>query len=92
LTNILSIIRSGKGNEGGILIQTKFRDDKVEIRFLTTDFDEKLKQENIKNNKDMNLRIVNNIMTNHEGELFIDSEVTNGTVIILSFPIRRNLG
>ena len=37
LTNILSIIRAGKGNEGGILIQTKYRDEKVEIRFLTTD-------------------------------------------------------
>ncbi|MGA7723519.1 MAG: histidine kinase dimerization/phospho-acceptor domain-containing protein [Ignavibacteriaceae bacterium] len=92
LTNILSIIRAGKGNEGGILIQTKYRDEKVEIRFLTTDMDEKLKQENLKNNKDMNLRIINNIMSNHEGDLFIDSDNTNGTVIILSFPLKRNLG
>jgi len=92
LTNILSVIRSGKGNEGGILIQTKYRDEKVEIRFLTTDLDEKLKQENLKNNKDMNLRIINNIMANHEGELFIDSDYNNGTVIIVSFPIKRNLG
>ena len=54
--------------------------------------DEKLKQENLKNNKDMNLRIINNIMSNHEGDLFIDSDNTNGTVIILSFPLKRNLG
>jgi K+-sensing histidine kinase KdpD len=92
LTNIFSIIRSEKGNEGGILIQTKYRDEKVEIKFLTTDFEENLKQGNIKSNKDMNLRIINNIMSNHEGELFIDSDKTNGTVINLSFPIKRNLG
>jgi K+-sensing histidine kinase KdpD len=92
LTNIFSVIRSEKGNEGGILIQTKYRDEKVEIRFLTTDYEEKLKQENLKNIKDMNLRILNNIMATHEGDLFIDSDKTNGTVIILSFPIKRNIG
>jgi signal transduction histidine kinase len=92
LTIIFSVIRSGKGNEGGILIQTKYRDEKVEIRFLTTDFEENLKQDNLKNLKDMNLRIINNIMTSHEGELFIDSDTTNGTAIILSFPTKRNLG
>jgi signal transduction histidine kinase len=92
LTNIFSIIRSKKGNEGGILIQTKYRDEKVEIKFLTTDYDENLKQENLKNNKDINLKIINNIMTSHEGELFIDSNDTNGTIINLSFPIKRNLG
>lgn len=92
LTNIFSMIRSQKGNEGGILIQTKYRDEKVEIKFLTTDCEEDLKQENLRNNKDINLKIINNIMASHEGELFIDSNDTNGTIINLSFPIKRNLG
>ncbi len=92
LTNVFSFIRAGKKNEGGILIQTKYWNEKVEIRFLTTDYKENLKKENLKNIKDINLRIINNIMVNHEGKIFIDSNNTNGTVIILSFPTKRDIG
>ncbi len=92
MTNVYSLMRASASVGGGIFIQSKYRDEKVIVRFLTTDFLEHLKNENIKQTKDTNLRIINNIMVKHEGELFFDSDKTKGTVIILSFPIKRKIG
>ena len=85
-------MRSSVGVGGGIFVQSKYRDEKIVLRFLTTDFLEHLKNENIKQTKDSNLRIIHNIMVKHEGEFFFDSDKTKGTVIMLSFPIKRKIG
>ncbi len=92
LTNVFSLMRSSVGVGGGIFVQSKYRDEKIVLRFLTTDFLEHLKNENIKQSKDSNLRIIHNIMVKHEGEFFFDSDKTKGTVIMLSFPIKRKIG
>ncbi len=92
LTNVFSLIRSSNSHGGGIFIQTKYREEKIVLRFLTTDYLEHLKNENIKLTKDENLRIIHNIMVKHEGELFFDSDKTKGTSIVLSFPIKRKIG
>ena len=92
MTNVFSLMRSSESVGGGIFIQSKYRDENIVVRFLTTDFLEHLKNENIKQTKDANLRIIHNIMVKHEGELFFDSDKTKGTVVILSFPIKRKIG
>ena len=92
MTNVFSLMRSSDSVGGGIFIQSKYRDENIVVRFLTTDFLEHLKNENIKQTKDVNLRIIHNIMVKHEGELFFDSDKTKGTVVILSFPIKRKIG
>lgn len=92
MTNVFSLMRSSESVGGGVFIQSKYRDEKIVVKFLTTDFLEHLKNENIKQTKDSNLRIIHNIMNKHEGELFFDSDKTKGTVIILSFPIKRKIG
>ncbi|MCL5030688.1 MAG: hypothetical protein M1480_16875 [Bacteroidetes bacterium] len=92
MTNVFSLMRSSESVGGGIFIQSKYRDEKIVVKFLTTDFLEHLKNENIKLTKDANLRIIHNIMAKHEGELFFDSDKTKGTVITLSFPIKRKIG
>ncbi len=89
LTNIFSIINSSAGEGGGILIQTRFKNERITVRFVITAFIEA-----INNRYDLsqfNLRIINNIMKKHEGELKVGFNNNNGTVILLSFPLKRTI-
>ena len=89
ITNIFSIINSTGGDGGGILIQTRFKNEKITVRFVITSFIEAIK------NKDdlsqFSLRIIHNIMKKHEGELKVGFNQDNGTVILLSFPLKRTI-
>ncbi len=92
LTNIFTLLRKSKSGGGGIFIQTKFKDENVIVRLLTTDFIEELSSGTIKQTSDVSLKIVNNIITKHEGSLFVDSNKSKGTIFILTFPIKRRIG
>ncbi len=91
-TNIFTLLRKDKSQGGGIFIQTRFKEEKIIVRALTTDYIEELNSENAKTDQDVGLKIINNIMTMHEGKLFVDSNKAKGTMIILTFPIRRRIG
>ncbi len=91
LTYIFSFIRAKESSGGGIFVQTKYFNEKVVLRLLSTDFIPNLPKDNLGQKGDLNLRIVNNIMMNHEGNVSIESDKLNGTVIILTFPLKRNI-
>ena len=92
LTNIFTLLRKVKSQGGGIFIQTRFKEENVIIRVLTTDYIEDLNSDASKDSSDVSLKIINNILAKHEGKLFIDSNRTKGTIAILTFPIRRKIG
>ncbi len=92
LTNVFTLLRKNKSQGGGIFIQTRFKEEKVVIRLLTTDYAEELNSEAAKKNPDISLKIINNILVKHEGKLFIDSNKSKGTIVILTFPIKRKIG
>ncbi len=92
LTNVFTLLRKSKSQGGGIFIQTRFKEEKVIIRLLSTDYSETLNSESANKNPDISLKIINNILVKHEGKLFIDSNKSKGTIVILTFPIRRKIG
>ncbi len=89
LTNVFSVINSNAGDGGGILIQTRYRNEKVTVRFAVTEIIEAIKNKN--DISQFNLRIINNIMKKHEGEFKVGTNHENGTIILLSFPLKRKI-
>lgn len=91
-TNVFTMIRKSKNQGGGIFIQTRFKDEKVIVRLLTTDYVDELNLDKLKYNKDISLKIIKNLMAKHEGSLFVESNKLKGTMVILTFPIKRRIG
>jgi len=89
LTNVFSVISSSEKIGGGILIQTRFIEDKISVRIVVT---EKISSLNSKDNiAQYSLRIVNNLMKKHEGELKMNVNGKNGSIIVLTFPLKRKI-
>jgi K+-sensing histidine kinase KdpD len=91
LSYVFSIIRVKGSLGGGIFLQTKYQKEKILLRILSTDFVPNLKNYNNVKSSDVNLRIINNIMTKHDGLVNIDSDKLNGTSVQLIFPLKRTI-
>ena len=93
LTNAIGLIKSQKGKSGGMIIQTRMKNDQIILRVITTlnlkTFSSVAKTESA--NADLNVRIINNLMNKHEGEFVVQSLEKGGSVISLKFPLRRKL-
>jgi hypothetical protein len=89
LANIFYLIKAGNNKAGGIFIQTKCINEKVSVRFLSTDYFETLNKKTQNSLVDINLKIIKNIMLQHEGEIKYESDRNKGTIINLSFPLKR---
>jgi signal transduction histidine kinase len=89
LANIFYLIKAGNNKAGGIFIQTKCINEKVSVRFLSTDYFETLNKKTQNSLIDINLKIIKNIMLQHEGEIKYESDRNKGTIINLSFPLKR---
>ena len=94
LTNIFSMIKTYSKKGGGIMIQTKFIDDKVIVKIVTTSYLKNI----IENSdiskmqtQDVNLNIINDLMKKHEGGFRAGADVQKGSTIILSFPLKRKI-
>ncbi len=99
LSNVFSLINasiteeisgySKNQNGGGVLIQTRYKDKKINVRIV---FTAQLKNLNSENDTGYySLRMVDNLMKKHEGELQLLSNEINGSVIILTFPLQRKI-
>lgn len=76
-------------NRGGILIQTRYKEKKISVRIVFTNQIKTLNGE--KDAAQYNLRIVNNLMKKHEGELHLLGNEVNGSVVVLAFPLQRKI-
>ncbi len=90
LTNLFGLIKSSKTG-GGILIQTKYVNEKVLVKIITTDHNVLLNKSTANEKEDINLKIVKNLMRKHEGAVQTDSSPKSGSVIVLSFPLKRTI-
>jgi K+-sensing histidine kinase KdpD len=86
LTNFFSIMKSENG--GGILIQSKFSDEKIIVNFITTDL---ITASGLDSKQKTNLKMMENLMNLHEGTLKIHNTKSGGTNFVLTFPLRRKI-
>ncbi len=86
LTNLFGLIKRRQRKTNGIIIQTRSKADEIVLRFITTfPLNEALSEKNL------NLKIVNNLVKKHEGETHIEDTLDSGSVIVLRFPLIRKI-
>lgn len=92
LTNIFSLIKSYKKEKGGIIIQTRYNDDIVFLRLISTSrLDTTTKTNNEKVQQNLSVSIIKNLMKKHEGKLEFDSFESSGAALVLKFPLKRKI-
>jgi nitrogen-specific signal transduction histidine kinase len=92
LTNIFSLIKNSKAKKGGVIIQTRFKDDNVIIRVISTnkvDTSDKSGKNNVQQN--LSVSIIKNLMKKHEGQFEIGSFDNSGAALVLLFPLKRKI-
>ncbi len=92
LTNIFGLIRKSNVNAGGILIQTRFKNDDLVLKVITTTKMESFNNGEITTGKtDLNIKIVDNLIKKHEGSFKIECFDEGGSIITLRFPLKRKV-
>lgn len=92
LTNIFSLIKSYKTKKGGVIIQTRFKDDDVVLRVISTNqisTADKMNRNNIQ--QKLSISIIKNLMKKHEGSLELGSFENSGAALVLTFPLKRKI-
>ncbi|MCW8849376.1 MAG: hypothetical protein OQJ81_05295 [Melioribacteraceae bacterium] len=91
LTNIFSLIKSFKTKKGGIIIQSRFKDDNVVLRVISTNqMDSASKGEN-NVQQNLSINIIKNLMKKHEGQLEFGIFENSGAALVLKFPLKRKI-
>lgn len=91
LTNLFTLVGKDGQEAGGILIQTKYSQGNVYLRFITTDQISDISDLAAKDTKNLTIKMINNLMKKHEGDLEISPEDQAGTTIVLRFPLKRKI-
>ena len=91
LTNVIGLIKTERKQSEGLIFQTRYKNDNILVKIITS---AKLKSDNlqgksIKKSADLNLRIVKNLMSKHEGNFKIDANESMGSTLIMEFPLKR---
>lgn len=92
LTNIFSLIKKNNSKKGGVIIQTRFKDDNVIIRVISTnkvDVSNKLEKNNVQQN--LSVSIIKNLIKKHEGQFEVGSFDNSGAALVLLFPLKRKI-
>lgn len=93
LTNIFGLIKSGINGNGGVIIQTRFKNGYIYLKIVTSaklqPYSDKLNS--INKSSDLNIRIINNLMKKHEGSFIVESFENSGSAIALKFPLKRKI-
>jgi len=93
LTNVIGLIKNRSTAKGGIIIQTRFNNDYILLKVVTTaSLKTNSSKDNFINNPtELNIRIIENLIKKHEGEFNISSYQNTGSAVTLKFPLRRKI-
>lgn len=92
LTNIFSLLKSFNAEKGGIILQTRFKENNIYLRVISTvKIDNSIANENENDQSGLAIKIIKNLMKKHEGAVEIDSFNNGGTAISLLFPLKRKI-
>jgi light-regulated signal transduction histidine kinase (bacteriophytochrome) len=89
LVNVFEILGQSKIKSAGILIQTRYINEQINLKILITEVIQEF--ENPGGRSSFNLRIINNLMKLHEGKFKAEVSPGSGTIIQFSFPVKRRL-
>ncbi len=90
LTSVLSLLKKGSNKGGAIVIQTKYRKEKIVLSVFTTEHFESIANPNeFKSN--VTVKLINELMKLNEGFAEFNSLPLKGTIIHLVFPLKRKL-
>ncbi len=92
LTNIFGLIKKSNFDSGGILIQTRFKNDDLVLKIITTNTLEAFDSDKMVDKKfDLNVKIVDNLMKKHEGKFIVEVFEQGGSIITCRFPLKRKV-
>lgn len=92
LTNIFSLIKSYKTKKGGVIIQSRFKEDNIVLRVISTNHINTTNKNDNKNvQQNLSINIIKNLMKKHEGQLELGSFENNGAALVLMFPLKRKI-
>jgi len=93
LTNTIGLVKNKNSKGGGIIIQTRLKRDNVILKIITTTElkSTAFEKRKLSVNNDLNLRIIENLMNKHEGQFVIQPLSNSGSIITLTFPLRRTI-
>ncbi len=80
------LLKSANGHGGGYLIRTRHQKEHVQLIIISTD---PITLET--NPENINLKVLKNLITMHEGQIELSSEMNKGTAVILNFPLKRTI-
>ena len=73
---------------GGILIQTKYLNEKIQLRVALT---KKLKDLEKDDAICQEYKLLKNLMTRHEGKISLENIKNSGSTLIFTFPLKRRV-
>ncbi len=91
LTNIFSLIRSCKTKKGGVIIQSRFKDDYFVLRVISTNKINTSKDNDNNVQQNLSINIIRNLMKKHEGKVEFGAFENSGGAIVLMFPLKRKI-
>ncbi len=91
-TNLFSFLFNKGNNLVGLIIQTRYQAGYIILKFLSTENINDLEGNEQKSEKFLNLKVVKNLIDKYQGEISLDSNIETGTILQLSFPLKRNIG
>ena len=91
LTNIFSLIKSCKTKKGGVIIQSRFKDDNVVLRVISTNQIDPTKNSDNNVQQNLSINIIRNLMKKHEGQVELGAFENSGAALVLMFPLKRKI-
>lgn len=93
ISNVLQLIRSLSEGGGGIIIQTRYNNETILLKFTSTIQISKEVNgtKKIKDEATLSVNIIRNLMKKHDGEMKLEGAKSGGSSITLSFPLKRKL-
>jgi hypothetical protein len=92
LTLLFGMIKKNNKDEGAVIIQTRFQRDEIVLKLISSiDLSDGNTLEKEIKIKDLNIKIIDNLMLKHEGKFSIVSTDIGSSIIALTFPLRRKI-
>ncbi len=93
ISNVLQVVRTLSQGNGGVIIQTRYCNETILLKFTAT---VQLSKEvngtkKIKDEATLSVNIIKNLMKKHDGEMKLEASRSGGSSITLSFPLKRKI-